>query len=120
MTEETLKAARFQNKTANIAAGQALSNVVDCSSGQPIAVYLPDDWTPARLTFQISPDGTNFGDLFDASATEVAFNILPGTALILAPQWTPIMYLKVRSGSRENPVVQDADRGIIITIDSAI
>jgi hypothetical protein len=111
--------ARFVNKTATILAGQSLSDVVDCSTGRPTFIHMPDDWTPSRLTFQVSPDGTDFNDLFDQSAVELAFNVAAGTSMIIDSKWAPITYLRLRSGSRFLGVPQQADRTIIITLDTA-
>ena len=113
-------AGRFQNKTATILAGQSLSDSIDCSAGAPVFVHMPTDWTPSRLTFQVSPDGTNYNDLFDSEAREVAVNIIAGTSVRLAPEWSPVTYLKVRSGGRAVPVPQAADRAIVITIDTNV
>jgi hypothetical protein len=112
-------AARYINKVVTIEAGESLSNVVDCSMGAPIAIYMPEDWTSACISFRVSPDSTNFGDLFDSNANEIAYNILAGTALILKSEWTPIMYLRIRSGGRDAPVVQELTQRITVTIDSA-
>ena len=113
-------AARFINRVATINAGESLSDVIDCSTGEPIAIHMPVDWTPARLSFQISPDGISFGDLFDNNAVEVAFYILAGTSLVLQTGWVPILYLKIRSGGRNAPVPQELTRIINVTIDSAV
>jgi hypothetical protein len=111
--------ARYVQKTATISAGQSLSNVIDCSTGAPVLVYVPQLWTPSRLSFQVSPDGTNFYDLFDQNALEIAFNVAAGTAVLLALNWAPLLYFKVRSGSRDLAVSQQADRPIIVTIDTS-
>ena len=112
--------ARYVNLTANIAAGQALSNAIDCSAGAPVFLHMPSDWTPARLSFQVSADGTNFNDLFDAEAHELTVNVLPATSVrIDATLWAPITQVKLRSGARNTPVPQQADRAVIITIDTA-
>ncbi len=112
-------AQRFMTKTAVISAGQALSAVIDCSSGAPVFLHMPKDWTPSRLTFQVSPDGTNFNDLFDNSAQEISFNVHPGTSVRLDKMWEPVTYLKIRSGGRDAPRAQDDDRTITVTVDTA-
>lgn len=111
--------ARFIQKTATILAGQSLSNAVDCTTGAPIIVYLPKPWSPARLSFQASPDGVAFFDLFDQNAREVAFNVAGGTAVLLALTWAPLLYFKMRSGSCDLAVPQPVDRTIIISIDTS-
>jgi hypothetical protein len=69
--------------------------------------------------FQISPDATNFYDLFDRTAVEVAFNVLAGTAVLLGVGWMPITYFRVLSGSRDLAVPQEATRMITVTIDTS-
>jgi hypothetical protein len=110
---------RFVQKTATILAGQSLSSTIDCSTGAPIMIHMSDQWTPSRLSFQVSPDGTNFYDLFDRDTLEMVLNVVAGTSVALEPGLAPVSYLKVRSGSREHPVTQEADRQIVITIDTS-
>jgi hypothetical protein len=115
-----MAAGRFINKTATILAGQSLSSVLDCTSGGPAFIHMPLDWTSAMLSFQVSPDGVNFNDLFDRTAAELAINILGGTSLNLDQTvWKPVLYLKMRSGVRNNPISQVADRVINVTIDTS-
>jgi hypothetical protein len=111
--------ARFVNQTATILAGQSLSDVVDCSTGRPTFIHMPQEWTASRMTFQVSPDGINFNDLFDNNAVELAFNIVAGTSVLVDPAWAPITHLRLRSGSRALAVPQAANRAIVITLDTA-
>lgn len=110
---------RFMPKTATITAGQALSSAIDCSTGAPVFLHMPPDWTPARLSFQVSPDNTTYNDLFDTSARELTFNVVPGTSVRLDNFWEPVTWLKVRSGGRDAPVPQAADRTINVTVDTS-
>jgi hypothetical protein len=100
-------------------AGQSFSSVIDCSTGAPVMIHIPGEWTQSRLSFQVSPDGTNFYDLFDSNAREMAFNVRAGTSMLLETGWTPVLFLKVRSGSCDLPVPQEADRQIVVTIDTS-
>jgi len=102
-----------------IAAGEALSGVVDCSAmGRVIAIGMPMEWTPALLTFQASVDGVEFRDVFDREAKEVAVNIAAGTMFRLAEDYE-FPYVRVRSGSRLNPIAQADDRQFVILFDDA-
>lgn len=108
-------------KTATIPAGQSLSGAIDCTAGAPTILYMPMDWTPARLTYQVSYDGTNFRDLFDREAREVSVNIVPGTACRLNPEWTAATlggWIKIRSGGRDRLVPQEADRVFTLMVDT--
>jgi hypothetical protein len=94
-----------------IAAGQSLSDVLDCSLAPPVRITMPAAWTPAHLSFQVSVDGVTFADLFDISAQELRFNVVAGTVVRLSTAWvTAPVFLKFRSGSRTAPIVQAADR----------
>lgn len=108
--------------TATIPAGQSLSNAIDCRSGAPILLFLPMELTPApRLTFAISHDGVVYHDYFDRTAKEIAINIAPGTVLKMDSEWTASAlggYLRLRLGSRENPMAQAQDRVFLVTIDT--
>ena len=110
---------RFVNKTAVIAAGQSLSAAIDCSTGAPVFLHMPTDWSKARVSFQVSPDGATYNDLFNDNALEIQFNAVPGTSKRLDRHWEPVTWLKIRSGSRDAPVPQEASRTITITIDTA-
>lgn len=113
--------ARYVAKPATIAAGQSLSAAIDCSTGAPVFLHMPPDWTSARLSFQVSPDNTDYDDLFDASAREITVNVLPGTAMRLDSElWAPVTWLKIRSGGRDQPIPQAVNRTISVVIDTAI
>jgi hypothetical protein len=111
--------ARFVQMIATINAGESLSSVIDCGTGSPAFIHMPDEWTPSRMSFQVSPDGANFKNLFDSNAREIAFNVRAGSSMALETGWTPILYLKVRSGTCDLPVPQEAERQISITIDTS-
>jgi hypothetical protein len=101
-----------------IAAGESLSSALDCSQGNAIAVAIPATWKSALLTFQLSPDGQFFGDLFDRSAKEVAVNVMPGTVVQIDPDSRlGSAWVKFRSGSRHGPVVQTEQQDFKIFLD---
>ena len=110
---------RYVAKTATIAAGQSLSDVIDCSTGAPVFLHMPADWTSARLSFQVSADGTTYNDLFTWEAVEITVNVVPGTSMLLDPKWGPVTYMKIRSGGRDKPVPQEATRTIVMTLDTS-
>jgi hypothetical protein len=111
--------ARFVNETATIAAGQSISSVVECDTGAPVFVFMPNEWTSAMISFQVSPDGVVFRDLFDNSGRELVFNIPAGGCVGVPAVWDAVLFLKVRSGSRDNPVQQESARAITITVDTS-
>ncbi len=107
-----------------IAAGEALSEGIDCSVGQLVRITMPkSSWSRAPLTFQISSDGLLYNDLFGLDGYEVTLaNVEPGTAVIV-PHGIGIAvgWLKLRSGTRDNPVPQPEDRefAVALAVDAA-
>ena len=101
-----------------IAAGESLSDGVDCSGGTLVRITCPSGWTNAVATFQISSDGNFYNDLFDEHGKEVLVNIIPGVAMPIPYKWTRmIAWLKVRSGSRDYPVEQAEDRTFAFAVE---
>jgi hypothetical protein len=103
-----------------IAAGQSLSDALDCTAGTILRIRMPPNWTAgANLSFQTSSDGVNFGDLYDINGHEIQIPVVPGAHVsmsTLADHFNYI-FLKLRSGSCQVPVVQDADRafGVVLS-----
>lgn len=97
--------------TVTIAAGQALSPALDTGGLVLGGVLIPSTWTAALLTFQVSPDGTNFMDLYDDQGNEVQLTAgasrgIGNDAIALAlGSWR---WIKLRSGTTASPVVQVA------------
>jgi hypothetical protein len=105
-----------------IAAGESLSDGIDCTVGTLVRITMPASWTPANLTFQLSSDGAFFNDLFDADGREITMVVTPGAAVVLTDMdWTgkaAIAHLKFRSGTRAYPVLQDEQREFAVAIQS--
>lgn len=98
-----------------IAAGESLSDGLDCSEGPIIKVTIPAEWDAANITFQTSTDGMFYNDMFSTDGHEISFKVHPGTAI-----WVDRMrmgWLKFRSGTRDNPVPQSAQRTFAVAID---
>jgi hypothetical protein len=104
--------------TATILAGQSVSSSIDLSAGIAQFFFMPAAWTPALLSFLISPDNVTFSDLVDTSTREVAINVLPGTGIKVDTLPAHAGWLKFRSGSRDNPVVQAANRVFTVSVDT--
>jgi len=106
-----------------IRAGESLSEAVDLSGGSLVRITMPGHWGGGNLTFAVSTDGTLFNDLFDARGDEITMVVTIGAAVpvIDAGGWTQMLgFLKFRSGSRENPVVQEIDREFAVTVKTAV
>jgi hypothetical protein len=85
-----------------IKAGESLSNGLDCSSGDIVRITIPQEYTPANLTFQVSTDGNFYNDLFTSKGEEITVVAKPSTGIIIHEAWArSINFLKFRSGSRD-------------------
>jgi hypothetical protein len=100
----------------NIAPGESLSDALDCSAGRIIKITMPGDWTFAPITFQTSSDGVGFNDIMKPDGREVMCTVFEGTAIIGMELITG--FLKIRSGTRDAPVAQEAIRTFAIAIDT--
>jgi hypothetical protein len=84
---------------------------VDCSGATRIYLVTPAEWDGANITFQFSQDGTSFYDLFSRDGVEVhigmrdRLNTITELDITLLKGW-----FKIRSGMRNSPVAQAADR----------
>lgn len=100
-------------KPAIIEASASLSEAVDLGLSRLSRISMPASWTTAKLTFQVSPDGDTYQDLYDylgiettveaAAAREISLDIQP---------FLSIRYIKVRSGISATAVAQAARREI--------
>jgi hypothetical protein len=107
-----------------IAAGESLSDAIDCSAGQLVAITMPEGWSDAQgnkgasLTFQYSPDGQTYSELcsIDGFAVTVP-QVVPGsTVVVSADVGRATAWLKLRSGSAGNPVAQEEARTFALSI----
>jgi len=103
-----------------IEAGESLSGPLDCTSGFPVRLTMPqptDGWTPANLSFQISTDGSWFNDLYTFDGEEVLIPCIPGVAVIIPPDtFKAAVFLKIRSGRSSDPIVQEGARTFAVAV----
>jgi hypothetical protein len=101
-----------------IAAGESLSDVIDCTAGQLVRITMPPEWDEAPLTFQISTDGVFFNDLFQLDGYEVAIeDVVPGSAVLIPESiGRAIAFMRFRSGTRRGHVKQDQPRVFAVAI----
>ena len=97
---------------ATIAAGASLSGPVSLGALTLVGISMPATWTPAPLTFQVSPDGSTWQELYDGAGNEVTIFAAAGQFIIplLDPSylWRGVNLLQVRSGTLAAPVNQVA------------
>jgi hypothetical protein len=71
---------------------------------------VPQEYTPANLTFQVSSDGNLYNDLFDSDGDEITLVAKPNRGIIVPATWArSIAFIKFRSGTRDHPVDQQKD-----------
>jgi hypothetical protein len=97
--------------TPTILAGQSLSDSIDTVGGTAVICFAPALWTPANISFQLSTDAVLWEDLFEPDGTEIIMPLIAGTAILFRSeiQSAKGAYIKIRSGSRYHPVVQEQD-----------
>ena len=94
----------------HIQTGESLSDGADCREGQIVRLTMSRLWTPANISFQISTDGDQYNDLVDTNGEEYVMPVVPGSAVVLgqyANFLRAIAFIKIRSGTSENPVEQE-------------
>ena len=102
-----------------IAAGESLSDAIDCTAGRVVRITMSADWSDAPLTFQLSSDGFGFNNLFDPHAKEIIFEVQPGSAVLVpAGMASALAHLKFRSGLADHPVKQSARREFSIALET--
>ncbi len=100
-----------------IAQGESLSDAIDCSAGRIVRITMPQEWTDADLSFQISTDGVFFNNLFRPDGGEYMVVADAARAIIINQmEWLPGLWLKFRSGSSVQPRVQAASRTFAIAL----
>lgn len=89
---------------------ESLSDGVDCTGGTIVRITVPQEFTPANLTFQASSNGELYNDLYNSNGEEITLAVQPDSTVIVAAQWTrTIGWIKFRSGTRSHPVRQTKD-----------
>ena len=100
-----------------IDAGESMSATMDCRAGEIVRLTMPPDWTSAVLTFQISSDDNGYNDVFDHNGKELTVVVVAGAAIIVPADYlAAAAFIKFRSGTRDQPVVQPARRMVAIAI----
>jgi hypothetical protein len=120
-------AAQIIRLTATINAGQSLSNAVNTGGNYVVGLIMPAAWTNAHVSILISTDNLTFHDLFrfrageGTSLGEFKFNVRPGVIVAVDPDSTLMArYIKLRSGTRDEPVPQEAARVFTVITTNAV
>ena len=106
----------LETTTLTIANGASLSGAVDLKGRKLVAIDMPSAWTAASLTFQASPDGVTYDDMYDG-ATERAITVAASRYMMLnIGDWIGVRFLKIRSGTAGTPVNQGGARTITLVV----
>ncbi len=103
--------------TSTIAASGNLSGAVKLGGYTPVALIMPSGWDAGGITFQVTHDGDNYANLYDAAGEYALTTSAVGTSrvILLVPgDLLGFIGIKLRSGTSGTPVTQTAER--IITI----
>jgi hypothetical protein len=100
-----------------IAQGESLSEGIDCSGGDIVRITVPQEYTKANMTFQVSSDGNGYNDLYDAQGNEIVVVAKPDSGIVIGEKWGRVFgFIKLRSGTKANPVKQTEDCKFAIAI----
>jgi hypothetical protein len=99
-----------------IAAGESLSEAIDCSAGTIVRITMPAAWSRASLTFEISSDGQGYNQLV-SGGSEVSIKVIPGAAVIVPNDVASASaFIKFRSGRKQAPVPQPVSREFAVAL----
>lgn len=99
--------------------GDSLSEGIDCSSGEIVRITVPQEFTDANLTFQVSSNGEFYNDLFDDEGNEITIAAQPDSGIVISARWVrSIAWLRLRSGTRDHAVPQRETCRFAIAVDA--
>lgn len=102
-----------------IAQGESLSDGADCSAGTIVRITVPQEFTEANLTFQVSSDGNFYNDLHDSKGEPITITAKPDSGIVVAEAWTKsINFIKFRSGTKSHPVDQREDCRFAVAVET--
>lgn len=104
-----------------IAAGESLSEGVDCSAGTIVRITVPQEYDdgnmPNAMSFQVSSDGNGYNDLFDDAGKEITITARANSAIVIDLAWArTVAWIKLRSGTRDQPTKQKVDCKLAIAV----
>ena len=116
MPIDTAQYNEVATQEATIAASASLSGAIRLPAGHYLAaIVMPAAWTAADLTFQASPAGTTYNNLYDDNGNEVTVTAAASRFILLPPaEWYAMPFLKIRSGTSGAAVNQAAARTLTL------
>ena len=113
----TLSPVRKTSEALNvtIANGASISAGDNLNGRTVTGIYMPAGWTAAGITFQVSNDGVTWSNLFGAAAELALTSAAAGVYIAVDPlSFLGVSWLRVRSGTAGTPVVQAAQRDLVV------
>ena len=98
-----------------IAAGESLSDGLDCSEGRSSKSPCRATGSATRSRSKRRATASFYNDIFKPDGTELKFRVIAGTGIIGMRLNTG--FVKFRSGTRERPVVQPELREFAVALD---
>ena len=105
-----------ETKTATIENGGSLSGAVDLGGRKLVAIVMPDTWDAAGLTFQASPDGVTYFNVYDDGVERQLTVAASYYSALNIADWIGIRWFKIRSGTAASAVNQAAERTLTLVI----
>jgi hypothetical protein len=97
--------------------GESLSEAIALYGLRIVGIMMPALWTAAGITFQGSPDGQTFYNVYDSDGNEVEFSAAQARFITVFSAYTAgFPFCKVRSGNAGTPVAQGADRTLKLIV----
>ncbi len=111
----------IQLEGPSIWADASLSTDLDCTGGDVIGIIMPESWDDSsHISFQVSSGalGATFHDLYTLDGREVELPFVVPSSMVIVPSHVApaIGFLRIRSGTRLNPVVQTETREFKVVI----
>jgi hypothetical protein len=111
--------------TVSIAAGQSVSAAGDCRTATPVRLRMPATWNADYkaevVTFLGSTDNIKFWNLHRTDGSEISVVVLPGDNSVILPTDLGLkggQWIKIRAGTRDNPVTQEAQRDFVFVLEA--
>ena len=103
---------------AMIPAGESYSDAIDLTDKRLVSIHLPESWNEAPLTFEVSTDGATspYRPLYRHDGHSVSVVVPAGNVAVMLPDYlgSGLGFVRLRSGTREHPVPQSADRHFVL------
>jgi hypothetical protein len=111
--------------TITIDANDVLSTILDASGCEIVRIMMPDEWTPANLSFRVSQTAASgdFRDLYSSRGNEVLIPCVARACFGLGQEGrgiTQSSFLRFRSGPSGGPIQQAALRLFTVVMSRSV